>query len=75
MYRIRCASSVLCYRIAHPEKCFVESTKIWLAQQKFSFNYGLMEILFELSKKILLIFFCNSNKKKLHPQQKIGIAN
>ena len=41
----------------HPEKSFVESTKIWLAQQNFSFKYGSMEILFELIKKILLIVF------------------
>ena len=33
----------------HPEKYFVESTKIWLAQQSFSFKYGSMEILFELT--------------------------
>ena len=49
----------------HPEKCFVEETKIWLAQQSFSFKYGPMEILFELTKKILLTFFCHSNKKIL----------
>ena len=50
----------------HPEKCFVESTKNLLAQQTFLFKYGPMEILFKLTKKILLIFFCNSNKKVLH---------
>ena len=42
--------------IAHPEKYFVESTKIWFAQQSFSFKYCPMDILFELTKKILLIF-------------------
>ena len=24
----------------HPKKCFVESTKIWLAQQSFRLNMG-----------------------------------
>ena len=47
----------------HPEKCFVESTKIWFAQQSFSFKYGPMEILFELTKKILLIFFFQFQQK------------
>ena len=46
----------------HPEKCFVESTKIWLAQQNFSFKCGPMEILFELSKEILLILFAIKKK-------------
>ena len=41
---------VKCYK-QHPEKCFVETTKIWLAQQCFSFKYGPMEILLELTKK------------------------
>ena len=41
----------------HPEKCFVESTKIWLTQQNFSFKYGSIEILFELIERILLISF------------------
>ena len=41
----------------HQEKCFVETTKVWLAQQNFSFKYGSLEILFELIKEILLIFF------------------
>ena len=54
----------------HPEKCLVESTKIWLAQQNFSFKCGPMEILFELTKITLLIFFGHSNKKVLHRQQK-----
>ena len=49
----------------HPEKCFVESTKIWFAQQSFSFKYGPMEILFELTKKILLIFFFQFLQKKI----------
>ena len=40
-----------------PEKCFFESSKIWLAQQKFLFKYASMEILFEVTKKILLISF------------------
>ena len=31
-------------RKTHPEKCFITSTKIWLAQQKFSFKYGSMEM-------------------------------
>ena len=47
----------------HPEKYFVESTKIWLAQQCFSFKYGSMEILFELTTKILLLFFTIPTKK------------
>ena len=49
--------------LPHPEKCFVELTKIWLAQQKFSLKYGSMEILFELAKKILLILFAIPTKK------------
>ena len=28
------------YYPLHPEKCFVESTKIWLAQQNFCLNMG-----------------------------------
>ena len=58
--------------LVHPEKCFVESTKIWLAQQSFLFKHGPMEILFELAKKILLTFFeiptkkfCIDRKKKI----------
>ena len=58
------------FRNIRPEKCFVESTKIWLAQKKFSFKYGIMEILFELTKYMLFIFFFNSNKIVLHCQQK-----
>ena len=50
--------------LPHPEKCFVESTKFWSAQQNFSFKYGSMKILFELAIKILLIFFFNLKKKK-----------
>ena len=57
-------------KYSHPEKCFVESTKIWLAQQNFLIKYGSMEILFELTKEILLIFFCNFNKNNLNRQQK-----
>ena len=61
---------------SHPEKCLVETTKIWLTQQKFSFKYESIEILFELTKEILLFFFpCNSNKKILYRQQKNGFAN
>ena len=44
------------------EKCFVESKKIWLAQESFSFKYGPIEILFELTTKILLIFFAIPTK-------------
>ena len=52
------------FKYIHPEKCFVESTKIWLAEQSFSFKYESIEILFELTTEILLIFFFfNSNKK------------
>ena len=53
--------------LVHPEKCFVESTKIWLPQHNFSFKYGSVKILFELTKKKLLIFFAikkNRQKKK-----------
>ena len=59
----------------HSEKRFVESTKIWLAQQNFSFKYGPMESLFELSKKVLLIFFANPTKKFCIDSKKHGIAN
>ena len=61
----------------HPEKCFVESTKIWLAKQNFSFKYGPMVILFELTKKLLLTFFAIATKefcivcKKMELQIKI----
>ena len=34
----------------HPEKCFVEATKIWLDLQNFSFKYGSMEIFFDSTK-------------------------
>ena len=66
--------------MVHLEKCFVESTKIWFSQQSFSFKYGSMEILFELTKKNIVdffFFFFNSNKISLHGQQKKrgGIAN
>ena len=60
---------------SHPEKCFVESTKIWLAQPSFSFKYGPMEILFESTKKILLIFFAIPTKKFCIDSKKHGIAN
>ena len=40
----------------HSEKYFVESTKIWLVQLYFSFRYGSMEILFELTKNIVDFF-------------------
>ena len=50
-------------KYSHPEKCFVESTKIWLAQQNFLFKYGSIEILFELTTKILLISFAIPTKK------------
>ena len=46
-----------------PKKCFVESTKIWLAQQCCSFKYGSMEILFELTKKMFLDVFAIPRKK------------
>ena len=59
----------------HPEKCFVESTEIWLAPQKFLFKYGSTEILFELTKKNIIDIVCNSNKKILNRQQKNGFAN
>ena len=38
----------------HPEKCFVESTKIWLAQQSFSFKYGPMENFVDSTKFLLI---------------------
>ena len=50
--------------VLQTEKCFVESTKIWLTQHNFSFKYGSMEILLELTKKILLIFFFAIPTKK-----------
>ena len=59
----------------HPEKCFVESKKIWLVQQCFSFKYGPMKILFEFTKKILLIFFAFPRKKSCYDSKKHGIAN
>ena len=56
---------------SHPEKCFVESTKIWFAEQNFSFKYGSIEILFELTKEILIYFAVpTTTKKNLHRQQK-----
>ena len=41
----------------HADKCFVESTKIWLTQQSFSIKYESMEILFELTPKNIVDFF------------------
>ena len=61
--------------VIHTEKCFVETTKIWLAQRSFLFKYGSMEILFELTKKILLIFFAIPIKKFCIDSKKHGIAN
>ena len=58
----------------HPEKYFVESTKIWLAQQSFSFKYGSMEILFELTTQILLNFFEIPTKKKFASSAKQWIC-
>ena len=49
----------------HPEKYFVESTKIWLNQQSFSFKYGSMEILFELTKRIYCWFSLQFQQKKI----------
>ena len=65
-------------RSQHPEKCFIESTKIWLAQQIFSFKYESMEILFEITKEILLIFFFFlqfQQKTFCIDSKKHGIAN
>ena len=59
------------------EKSLVESTKIWLAQQNFSFKYGSVEILFKLTKTTLLIIFAVPTKfvyivsKKMELQIKI----
>ena len=61
------------YFALHPEKCFVESTKIWLVQQSFLFKYGSMEILFKLTTKILLIFFFSISTKNL--QKENGTVN
>ena len=47
---------------AHLEKCFVESIKIWLAQQDFSFKFESMEILFKLTKKTMLFFAIPTKK-------------
>ena len=61
----------------HPEKSFVEPKQIWLAQQNFSVIHGSMKILFELTKKILLIyfFFAIPTKKICIGSKKHGIAN
>ena len=49
-------------KLVHPEKCFVESTKILLE-------------LVELTKKILLNFFAIPTKKFSIDSKKHGIAN
>ena len=46
----------------HLEKCFVKSTNICLAQQKFPFKNESMEILSKLVKKILLVLFAIPTK-------------
>ena len=51
----------------HPEKCFSESTKIWLAQRNFLFKYWPMEILFELTKKYFFSILIN---QKIHRLKK-----
>ena len=48
----------------HPEKCFGESTKIWLAQQNFLFKYGSIEVLFEITKNIDFIFIFQFPEQK-----------
>ena len=40
----------------HAEKCFVESTKIWLAQQIFRLSMSQWKFCFN---------YCNSKKKKI----------
>ena len=62
-------------KCTHPEKCFVESKKIWLAKKTFSFKYGTMEILIELTQKILLIFYAIPTKTFCIDSKKHGIAN
>ena len=47
----------------HPENHFVKSTKNWFSHQCFLFKYESMEILFELTTKILLIFLQFQPKK------------
>ena len=59
----------------HPEKCFLESSKIWLVQQNISFKYGSMEFLFELTKRILFNFFALPTKIFCIDSKKHGIAN
>ena len=54
-YQKKCA-------LLHSEKCFVESTKIWLAQHNFSFEYGSVEILFKLTKNIVFIYITPTKK-------------
>ena len=68
-YQKKCA-------LLHSEKCFVESTKIWLAQHNFSFEYGSVEILFKLTKNIVFIYITPTKKycivsKKVEFQFKI----
>ena len=41
----------------HKEKRFVQSTKICLVQQNFSFKHGSEETLYELSKKYTVDMF------------------
>ena len=74
-YTDMCSKFMRLFACIHPEKCFVESTKIWLAQQSFSFKYEPMKILFELTKKILLIFFAIPIKKFCIGSKRHGIAN
>ena len=54
----------------HPEKCFVESIKVYLAQQSFSFKYGSIETLFELTTEILMIFLQFQQKNFASSAQK-----
>ena len=76
----------LLYLKIHPEKCFVESTKIWLAQKNFSFKYESMKILFELIKKNIVDFFffsiptkkfciVSKQKKERKKEKENGIAH
>ena len=60
--------------VMQAEKCFVESTKIWLAQQNFSFQYGSIEILSESIKKYFY-FFLQFQQTNFASSPKNGIAN
>ena len=85
LYRIKCSAEFKCaVKYTHfivlyslRKIFFVESTKIWLVQKFFLFKYGSMEILFELTNQILLIFFAIPTKffcivkKKMELQIKI----